>query len=410
VLEREVFPGRYIPIIEIIGKEYFSKGKRRWKGVIANAQDMLRAINVILSAATELAGQMPRSPYVMYEGQDEDYEDEWDDLWFANQTRLHIKAVLDEKGVPLPPPQRQQQEVQIQGLMLLLRMMHEMYHAVTGSVAPQLRAVNPYDRSGKAIEALQRQGAAGTSNYLDNMATISMPYEGKVLLSAIPQVYDKPGRILRVNTEESDDEIAIMIRRPFVRDADGNPVAIPCPTCKGLGVRRGPLARIMRRGSTVCDACKGSGFATKETMPEEYQGQTPEYIDFSDGEFKVVPVLDRSFETKQTEALMGMEGLAKAAPQLVPAYAAEWVEAMGFSGSNKVAEKIRAMFPSPGDDDPTLRGLPPAVMARFTQLQQRHQAAMQALQQATQMLQTDAVKGGDAERTRRHQGRARSRA
>ena len=53
-------------------------------------------------------------------------------------------------GKPAPFPQRQQTELQVQGLMFLLRMLMDMYHAITGSVAPQLRAVNPYDRSGSA--------------------------------------------------------------------------------------------------------------------------------------------------------------------------------------------------------------------------------------------------------------------
>src|SRR3990167_11170567 len=237
-LERHPWHGRYIPVIELIGKEYFVKGKRRWKGIIANAKDLITAINVLISAATELAGQMPRSPYIMIAGQDEGFEDEWDDLFVTNRTRVHVRS-MDIDGKPAPHPQRQQQEPQIQGLMLLIRMMHEMYHAVTGSVAPQMRAVNPYDRSGKAIEALQRQGAAGTSNYLDNLATISMLYEGKVMVDAIPKYYDKEGRILNVAGEDSgEDEVAIMIKVPFIRDSDGNPVPVPCPACKGKGTQR----------------------------------------------------------------------------------------------------------------------------------------------------------------------------
>ena len=342
-LERHPWHGRFIPVIELIGKEYFVKGKRRWKGIIANAMDLLRAINVLVSSATEIAGAMPRSPYIMYEGQDEGLEEEWDDLFITNRSRVHVKSV-DLEGKPAPLPQRQQTEPQIQGLMLLIRMMHEMYHAVTGSVAPQLRAVNPYDRSGKAIEALQRQGAAGTSNYLDNLATISMLYEGKVLIDAIPQYYDKEGRILNVSGENSEDEVAIIIKTPFIRDGEGNPVPIPCQACKGTGQQRSttwnPFTPMVS-----CQVCGGSKHATKENMPKVWEEREVEYVNFADGQFKVAAAIDRSYQVKQEEALAGMQQLAQAAPEMVPVYADLWVRAMGFSGSNEIADRIRAGGP-----------------------------------------------------------------
>lgn len=386
-LERHPWHGRYIPVIELIGKEYFVKGKRRWKGIVANAKDLVTAINVLISAATELAGQMPRSPYMIPEGADAGFEEEWDDLFITNRTRVHYR-LTDLEGKPAPPPQRQQQEVQVQGLMLLIRMMHEMYHAVTGSVAPQLRAVNPYDRSGKAIEALQRQGAAGTSNYLDNMATISMLYEGKVLIDAIPKYYDKQGRILNVSGEDADDEQAIMIKVPFYRDEDGTPVPVPCPACDGVGQQKktawNPFAPMV-----PCHTCEGSQQATKQNMPKVWQGKEVEYVDFSDGEFKVAAVVDRSFQVKQEEALAGMAQLATAAPEMVPIYADLWVEAMGFSGSKQIAERIKARTETGNDD---LQEIPEAYRGRFLRLQAQHQQAMQALQEAQKMLESDSIK------------------
>lgn len=387
-LERHPWHGRYIPVIELIGKEYFVKGKRRWKGIIANAKDLITAINVLISAATELAGQMPRSPYIMYEGQDEGLEDEWDDLFVTNRTRVHVRS-MDLEGKPAPLPQRQQQEAQIQGLMLLIRMMHEMYHAVTGSVAPQMRAVNPYDRSGKAIEALQRQGAAGTSNYLDNLATISMLYEGKVLIDAIPSYYDKEGRVLNVSGEDSgEDEVAILIKVPFIRDGEGNPVPVPCPACQGTGQQKqstwNPFAP-----PVACQVCGGSKQATKQNMPKVWEEKEVEYVDFSDGEFKVAAVVDRSFQVKQEEALAGMAQLATAAPEMVPIYADLWVEAMGFSGSKQIAERIKARTDTGNED---LQEIPEAYRGRFLQLQSQHQQAMQALQEAQKMLESDSIK------------------
>ena len=359
--------------------------------------DLSRAINVLISSATEIAGTMPRAPYIMFAGQDEGFEEMWDDAPVKNYTRLYINPI-DLNGSPAPFPQRQQTEPQIQGLLLLLRMMHEMYHAVTGSVSPQIRAVNPQDRSGKAIEALQRQGAAGTSNYLDNLATISMLYEGMCLIDAIPHYYDTPGRILRVMGEENDDETAIMLKVPFTRDADGAPVPVPCPTCQGSGTQMptgmfDPALRVFGMGGqpTTCPACQGSTWATKANAPKEWDEQPVEYVDFAEGQYKVVAAVDRAFATKQEEALAGMMQLAQASPEMVPMYADLWVRAMGFSGANEIADRIKAQNPSlqaPED----MKNIPPAVQAKFQALAQEHEQAMEALQQAQKMLETDAIK------------------
>jgi hypothetical protein len=351
---------------------------------------------VLVSSAVELAGQMPRAPYLMYEGQDEGHESMWDDAATKNYTRLLVK-IKDVGGKPLPFPQRQMQEPAIQGLMLLLRMMQELYYSVTGSVSPQMRAVNPYDRSGKAIEALQRQGAAGTSNYLDNLATISMLYEGECYIDAIPQYYDRPGRIVRTLAEESDDEQAIMIRRPFILGPDGIPVAVPCQTCQGQGMIL-PAIDPMNpelRGSIVCPDCEGGKFATKENMPSEWQGRIVEYVDFADGKFKAQAAVDKNFQVKQEEALAGMSELAQAAPDLVPVYADLWVRAMGFSGSNQIADRIKDRMPGGGDDE-ELADIPQELQGRFIALKQQHQQAMEALAEAQKMLETDAIKAASA--------------
>ncbi len=64
--------------------------------------------------------------------------------------------------------------------------------------------------------------------------------------------------------EESDDETAIMIKRPFVRNADGNPVAVPCPECRGKGVVTPPRTMLnLFPAPITCPTCEGSTFATR---------------------------------------------------------------------------------------------------------------------------------------------------
>ena len=124
-------------------------------------------------------------------------------------------------------------------------------------------------------------------------------------------------------------------------------------------------------------------------MPPEWKGKPVEYVDFTEGEFKAVSAIDRSFNARQEEALAGMEALAKSAPELVPSYADLWVRSMGFSGANEIADRIKSRMPE-GDDD--MQDIPPSLMGRFVRLKHEHQQAMQALQEAQKMLDSDAMK------------------
>ena len=389
ILEKHEWLGRYIPVIPTIGKEYNIKGKRSWKGAITNTKDVLRAINVIISSATEIAGSMPRIPYIMALGMDSGVEEMWDDAATKSFTRLYYNPV-DVHGKLAPPPARQTYEIEIQGLMFLLKMLLDMFHGITGSV-PNMLALNPSNRSGKALDAFQRQGQMATSNYLDNLANISMVQEGRVLVDAVPKYYDRPGRVLNIMGEENDDETAIMVKTPFVRDEEGNPIPVPCPHCAGRGVMMGPLALIGLRPPSVCRECQGTKVATRENMPPEYQDQEVEYVDFADGQFKVTVSVEKEFKTKQQEALAGMTALAEAAPQLLPSYADLWVRAMGFSGANEIADRIKATNPA-AQSEKELKNIPPRLRSQFQLLKAKHDQAMQALEQAQKIIETDQMK------------------
>lgn len=396
VLEQDPWLGRYLPVITVTGKEYNIKGKRSWKGLVENLMDLNRGYVVAISSAVEAAAAMPRAPYIMYAGQDAGFEEMWDDSPIKRYTRLYINRV-DIDGNAAPYPERQNLEPAIQGALLLARTLKDDIGTVSGNIDPASRAVNPYDRSGKAIDLLQRQGQAGTSNFLDNLATISMPYEGKVIIDLIPKVYDRPGRLLSMMGEDHDDEKVVMLMTPFVRDKDGNPVPVPCQTCQGAGKVAGQRTIFnLFPAPLPCPACHGSKQATRENMPEVFEKQKVEYVDLTEGQFKVVPEIGRNFQTKQEEAMAAMSDLAKAAPPLVPVYADLWVRAMGFSGSTQIADRLKKMNPNAKDEGDQTPEVPAEFQQKFMELQQQHAEAMMQLQKATEALRTDEVKAQSA--------------
>ena len=207
VLEEAEWPSQYIPIIAVTGKQYVVEGKRVLKGLISNSKDAQRANNYMISAMMERVGLGSKAPYLLDPRQIEDYEEAWRISNTANLPYLPYDAsVVRPDGSPLPPPTRNLAEPDIQAITVALGFADAAIKATTGRFDPSLGNLSGNERSGKAIRELKQQGEQSTSIYLDNLATISMAYEGRILLDLMPSIYDRQGRLLRLLGEEPDDE------------------------------------------------------------------------------------------------------------------------------------------------------------------------------------------------------------
>ena len=391
VLEHRQWPGQYIPIIAAVGKEYVVDGEYLSKGMLAVALDLSRGINVMVSSLIEIVARMPRSPYVLAEGQQEGHEEEWNDIQVKNRPYVLYRptVVPGTQNLMAPPPARQNLEPQVQGLIQQVQAFRDMLMAVTGTVDPTTRASYPYDRSGVGIEALERQSDAASSIFLDNFADITLTHEGRVVLDLIPHIYDRPGRVVYVQAGDHDKESPILIKQPFTRDEHGTPIPIPCPTCKGAGSVQPNLQVTTIVPPRECPTCHGSGVAPKDAVPSVTQeGLAVEYVDFSDGRHTVTGTVGRLQESQQKEALRAMVEIAKVAPQLLTDFADVMFRAMGHPAANEVADRLQRRF-APADDD---KAIPAHAQSIIDELEQRIQQVESALEQAVDVIKTDEVK------------------
>ena len=391
VLERRAWPGQYIPIIAAVGKEYLVDGEYLAKGMLAVALDLSRAINVMVSSLIEIVGRMPRSPYVLAEGQQEGHEEEWNDINVKNRPYVLYRptVVPGAQNLLAPPPARQNLEPQVQGLIQQVQAFRDMLMAVTGTVDPTTRASYPYDRSGVGIEALERQSDAASSIYLDNFAEITLAHEGLVILDLIPHIYDRPGRVVYVQAGDHDKESPILIKQPFTRDEHGTPIPVPCPTCKGGGSVQPNAQLTTIAPPRECPTCHGSGVAPEEAVPSvTAEGKAVEYVDFSKGRHTVTGTVGRLQESQQKEALRAMVEIAKVAPQLLTDFADVMFRSMGLPAANEVADRLQRRF-APADED---EAIPAHAQAIIDQMQQQLQEVESALEQAVDVIKTDEVK------------------
>lgn len=353
-LKEGEFPGRYIPVVPVIADEFNVDGKRVWQGIVRSAKDGNRVYNYEQTSTVEATAFASKAPWIIAEGQLEGHENEW------NQANIRALPYLSYKqssfgGTPAPPPQRDVAEPPIQAMLLTANEAKENVKTTTGIFDPGLGQLSPSERSGKAILALQKQSEMGSSGYLDNLASMSLALEGKILKSLIPIVYGRAGRMVSTFGED-DKQGAVLIGVPFLIK-NGQPEPIPN----------------WRPGTPLP---KGARF-----------------IDLSKGAYTVAPTVGKSFTTRREEGASAMTEFAGAAPQLVPTFADLWVGNMDFPGARQIADRLKKVLPpqlqEEGQDDPALQ---------LAQLQQQAQQAQQMLdllakelEQRTEQIKTKQV-------------------
>lgn len=203
-LEKTTFPGDYIPVVPVYGEEAFEDGRRNLLSLIRRSKDSQCMFNYWASMETEMLMRSQKAFVFAAEGTTEDYADDY--LNPDKAAVLRYKQT-DAANKPAPPPQiippiqipagivnaRQQTTQDIRATMGL-------YDAFLGQ---QDNAI-----SGIAINSRQREGNRAVFHYADNLVR-SITQVGRILVSAIPQVYDTPRIVRVIGKEETNDLVGI---------------------------------------------------------------------------------------------------------------------------------------------------------------------------------------------------------
>ena len=184
--EREL-PGKYIPVIPVIGDEVNINGKRILSGMVRAAKDPQRMFNYWASAKTEAIALAPKAPWIVAEGQLEGHEKEWREANVRNFPYLKYKPV-SSGGQVVGPPQRQAVEPPIQA-MVTAEMQAADYIKVTTGVYDASVGAQGNETSGKAIAARQSQSSLSNLNFSDNNKR-AIRHTTRVVLDLIPKIYD----------------------------------------------------------------------------------------------------------------------------------------------------------------------------------------------------------------------------
>jgi len=203
ILQEQDWAGKYIPVIEVIGKSSFVEGKQVLWGLVRPAKDNLRMYNYWASAITEKIGLSPKAPFVGAKGQFEGLEEQWKSANRENRAYLEYNPI-DVNGNAIPRPERVQPSQMESAMVQMMAMIENdvrgslgMYKASVGDSASQ--------QSGKALLTLQRESDTGTFHFSDNLA-YSICHAGRILLDINPKIYDTK-RIIRILGDDDKPKI-----------------------------------------------------------------------------------------------------------------------------------------------------------------------------------------------------------
>jgi hypothetical protein len=358
VLEETTMDGRYIPLVPVIGTELQPfDGQRIWEGMVRKARDAQKFFNFSISTLVERMAMEPKAPFVGAEGQFRGHEEEWLLANVRNQPYLEYRPTSHEGNLNPPPGRSQVDSSGMSVALMALDQARQFVQSATSVYAPSLGEMPQQQskQSGRAILALQQQSDAGTSQFLENLATISIPHEARIVLDWMQYVYDRPGRVVQVLGEE-DEEKSVMLNAPHVMGQDGRPQMLP------------------------------QGGPPPQNVKQYQLGQ---------GKYTVSVSVGKSFQTRLQEGASEIGSILQAAPQLMPIIGPTYFRFRDFPGSREIGDILKKMrdkqFPGLDTEDgeqPT----PEQVKAQMDGMGQQMQQMQQMLQQATMKLETEQAK------------------
>jgi len=338
VLEEQVWPGKWIPVIRVIGNEFEIDGEIHISGLIRNAKDAQRMYNYWTSQEAEMLALAPKAPFIGYGGQFEGYEGQWKTANVNNWPYLEVNAdATDALGNPLPLPQRAPPPLAQTGLIQAKMGASDDIKSTTGQYDSSLGATSN-ERSGKAILAREKQGDTGTYHYIDNLAR-AIRHVTRQCIDLIPKIYDT-ARIARIIG--MDGEVSMARIDPAQAE---------------------PVRKIVDEEGNVIE---------KIYNP-------------SVGKYDVVAVTGPAYATKRQEAAESMSQVLQGNPALWQVAGDLFVKNMDWPGAQEMAERLRKTidpkFLADDDKSPELQAAEKQIEEMGGMLQQM-QGALQNVEKS----------------------------
>jgi hypothetical protein len=344
VLEEPVKePGRFIPIIQVVGRELRIGRRIVRKGVVRDARDPARIKNYTTSAQVEVTALQPKAPFIGTETHFQEHEQQWER---ANTENRPYLAYTPDPMAPGAKPERVQPPVASQGLAAVLAQADADIERTVGIYKSSIGAESN-EKSGKAILAREKQADTSTFVFMDNYNN-AIRHAATVVLDLIPHVYDTQRQVLIVGVDGSEE-------------------------------------------LTTINHAQG--------MAMEGEPAPPMLNDVTVGAYHVALDSGPSYATKREEAREGMLAFIQSLPEAAPRVADLIAKSMEWPDADAFAERL--MPPDVAQKEAAAKGGPPPgpdpMMVQQQLAEHVEQAQAQIADQQKQAEQQVAIKKAQAD-------------
>jgi Phage P22-like portal protein len=207
VLDETDWPGQFIPLLPVLGKEMYVDGKRKLFSLVRFAKDPQKLYNFYRSSEAETVLLGTKAPWIGVKGMFRDPR--WATANSVNWAYLEYEP-QDIAGQPAQPPQRNVFEPPIQALSLGAAQASDDIKATTGIFDASLGSQGN-ETSGIAIRQRQSQAGMANAHFIDNLNR-AIRQCGVILCDLIPRIYDTP-REVRILGEDRAQQIVKVNQR-----------------------------------------------------------------------------------------------------------------------------------------------------------------------------------------------------
>ena len=220
ILDTVDWPGDVIPLVPCFGRELWLQDgittKRVFLSHIRLARDMQMLYAFLRTQEAEEARLTPRVPFQAVEGQLEGHEKEYQESINDPKVVLYHKAKTDATGdAILPPPTRQPFTPNFQSYGFAAEDTRRDIQAAMGTTPLPTSAQRQNEKSGIALEKIERMTSKGAYHFIDNYE-VAIQATGRIIDPLLPIYYnnardvpaqkaDKTYFVMRVNDQNYQD-------------------------------------------------------------------------------------------------------------------------------------------------------------------------------------------------------------
>jgi hypothetical protein len=360
------FPGKFVPIVLVKGKELNIEGKNYVYSLIRHAKDPQKMANYWYTSAAESIALAPKTPWLGTAKQFEGYEKDYVAANVENFPFLKYNADPDAQG----PPSRTGPSQPPIAIFEMLRKSEDSIKSVIGMFNADIGAPGS-EQTGAAIMARQRPGDIATFEFSVNMAG-AVAHTGRILNDMIPEVYDSERDVRLRNIDETE-------------------TFMPVNTTVGAALRA-----VKDRPKTYgLDPARLSQMVAKD-------GKSAKFNDITVGKYDVVVTTGPSYSTQRQEAAQMLQSLVQSAPQQMAVALDLIVRNMDFKDSEELEARLRKPLlssgmvkPKPGEQMPAPGPPDPKVVeaqAQMAKIQSQTQVAHVQMEQEKVKLEQAKVR------------------